>query len=82
MHERGQLHCCGTDRIHRARHQLRYAGSSLRHSPDQQETLLPEKGNCVGNYRKADDAPGGGEERAIYDCMGKINCSISKDVVV
>ena len=64
------------------RHQLRYAGSSLRHSPDQQEEFLQAAQDSAEADAAEDGAAGGGEERTIYDCMGKINCSISKDVVV
>ena len=82
LHERGQLYCCGTDRIHRARHQLRHAGSPPRRSPDQQEELLQAAQDSAEVDAAEDGAAGGGEERTVYDCMGKINCSISKDVVV
>lgn len=45
-----QLHRCGTDGIHRDRDQLRHAGSALRHSPDQQELLLPEAPDCAEDH--------------------------------
>ena len=71
MHECGQLHCCGTDRIHRVRHQLRYAGSPPRHSPDQQAELLQAAQDSAEADAAEDGASGGREERTVYDCMGK-----------
>ena len=38
-----QLHRGISDRIHRDRDKLRHAGSAPRHSPNQQELLLPEE---------------------------------------
>ena len=69
--ERGQFYRRRTDGIHRVRHQLRYVGSTLRHSPGQQTELLPEKGHGAEAYAAEDGALGGREEWAICDCMGK-----------
>ena len=51
-----QLHRCGADRIHRDRDKLRHAGSTLRHSSNQQETFLPEAENCKGDNKSPDTA--------------------------
>ncbi len=67
MHECGQLHCCGTDGIHRVRHQLRYAGSPPRHSPDQQAELLQAAQDSAEADAAEDGASGGREERAVED---------------
>ena len=45
-----QLHRGISDRIHRDRDKLRYAGSAPRHSPDQQELLLPEAEDCAADH--------------------------------
>ena len=71
MHECGQLYCCGTDRIHRARHQLRYVRSPPRHSPDQQAELLQAAQDSAEADAAEDGASGGGKERTVYDCMGE-----------
>ena len=71
MHECGQLHCCGTGGIHRARHQLRHAGSSLRHSPDQQEELLQAAQDSAEIDAAEDGAAGGGKERTVEDGVVK-----------
>lgn len=62
-----QLHCGISDRIHRDRDKLRYAGSAPRHSPDQQELLLPEAADCEKDYGEADGADRGREEWAVED---------------
>ena len=49
-----QLHCGISDRIHRDRDKLRYAGSAPRHSSDQQELLLPETADCAEDYEAED----------------------------
>lgn len=39
--------------------------------PISRRHFYQEKGNCTGNYRKKDGETGRGEERTVYDCMGK-----------
>lgn len=56
-----QLHRCGTDRIHRDRHQLRYAGSTPRHSPDQPELLLPQAADCSADHSADHEAEAGAD---------------------
>lgn len=51
-----QLHCRGTDRIHRDRDKLRYAGSTPRHSPNQSELLLSEAPDCAADHEAKDGA--------------------------
>lgn len=49
-----QLHRGISDRIHRDRNKLRYAGSTPRYSPDQQELLLPETADCAEDHEAED----------------------------
>ena len=49
-----QLHRGISDRIHRDRDKLRYAGSAPRHSPDQQELLLPEAEDRAADHEAED----------------------------
>ena len=62
-----QLHRGISDRIHRDRNKLRYAGSTPRHSPDQQELLLQEAEDCAENHEAEDGADRGGAEWAVED---------------
>lgn len=49
-----QLHSGIFGRVHRDRDKLRYAGSTPRHSPDQQELLLQEAEDCAENHEAED----------------------------
>ena len=61
------LHCCGADRIHRARDKLRYAGSAPRHSSNQSELLLPEAEDRAADHEAEDGADRGRAERTVED---------------
>ena len=62
-----QFYRCGTDRIHRDRDKLRHAGSTPRHSPNQQELLLPEAENRAADHEAEDGANCGRAEWAVED---------------
>lgn len=62
-----QLHRCGADRIHRDRDKLRYAGSTPRHSSNQQKLLLPEAEDCAADHEAEDGANCGRAERTVED---------------
>ena len=49
-----QLYSQGADGVHRDRHQLRYAGSTLWHSSDQQELLLQKEADCAADHEAGD----------------------------
>ncbi len=66
-----QLHRGISDRIHRDRDKLRYAGSAPRHSPDQQELLLPKTANCAEDYEAEVGADCGGAGRTNEDGVVK-----------
>ena len=66
-----QLHRCGTDRIHRDRNKLRHAGSTPRHSPDQQELLLPEAPDCATDHETENGEDCGRAERTVEDGVVK-----------
>lgn len=66
-----QLHRGISDRIHRDRDKLRYAGSAPRHSPDQQELLLPETADCAEDHEAEDGTDRGRKGRAVEDGVGK-----------
>ena len=62
-----QLHRGISDRIHRDRDKLRYAGSAPRHSPDQQELLLSQAADCSAGHEAEAGADRGGAEWAVED---------------
>lgn len=62
-----QLHRGISDRIHRDRDKLRYAGSAPRHSSDQQELLLPEEADCAADHKAEVGAYRGRAERTVED---------------
>ena len=66
-----QLHCRGADRIHCEWDKLRHAGSAPRHSPDQQELLLPKTANCAEDYEAEVGADCGGAGRTNEDGVVK-----------
>lgn len=74
----GQLHRCRTDRVHRDRDKLRYAGSTPRYSPNQQELLLPEAADCAADHKAEVGAYRGRAERTVEDGVVGIESSIEK----
>ena len=62
-----QLHRCGADRIHREWDKLRYAGSTPRHSRNQQELFLSEAPDCAADHKAEVGANCGRAEWAAED---------------
>lgn len=68
-----QLHCGISDRIHRDRDKLRYAGSAPRYSPDQSKLLLPEAADCAADHEAEVGADRGGAGRTNEDGVAFLN---------
>ncbi len=68
-----QLHCGISDRIHRDRDKLRYAGSAPRHSSDQPKLFLPEAPDCTKDHKAEVRADCGRAEWAVEDGVVKIS---------
>lgn len=66
-----QLYSQGTDGVHRERDKLRHAGGAPRHSPDQQDTVLPGKAEGKKYFR----------EKVWTDC-GRTERAVENDVVM